>query len=425
MKHVLAARRFVVAGLFACAVVRAVGAPPAATGPSVQDRVSHSEMPDALVAGDGRRITNGGEWRPRREEMKRVLEEYLLGHAPPPPGNVVGREVESRVVMEGGAKFRLVHLAFGPERKLGLDAAVFTPGKGEGPFPTIVHVSFYPTPGTVPAAPDAGTRATTRALEAQRNAARMADPEEAAKLYADALGRGYAVMAFNYQQCGADRKAGYRETGFFPAYPEYDWGDLAAWAWGMSRCVDYLETQPFADKAKLIALGHSRLGKATLVAGAFDERFAMVAPAGSGCAGTGAFRFNGKGRGGKEGLEDVCRNFPQWVSPNLGQFGGRVEKLPFDQHWLIALTAPRAFIAADSWDDPHCNGNALKESYLAAKPVYELLGVPGRLGVHFRAGPHALAGEDWTAILDFADREVMGKRAERRFDELPEAGRLR
>src|SRR5439155_10669082 len=138
-----------------------------------------------------------------------------------------------------------------------------------------------------------------------------------------------------------------------------------------------------------------------------------------GRAGTGAFRFNGKTRGGKVGLEDVCKNFPQWVSPNLAQFSNQVERLPFDQHWLIALCAPRAFIAADALDDAACNGMALKQSYLAAKPVYEFLGAAEKLGIHFRPGKHELAKEDWQAILDFADQQLLGKKVEQRFDELP------
>src|SRR5205085_2746534 len=159
-------------------------------------------------------------------------------------------------------------------------------------------------------------------------------------------------------------------------------------------------------------LGHSRLGKATLVAGAFDERFALVAPAGSGCAGTGAFRFNGKTRGGKEGLEDVCKNFPQWVSPNLAQFSNHVEKLPFDQHWLIAMCAPRAFIAPDALDDGACNGQALKQSYLAAKPVYEFLGATEILGIHLRPGKHELSEDDWRAVQNFADQQLMGNKTD-------------
>jgi hypothetical protein len=265
----------------------------------------------------------------------------------------------------------------------------------------------------------ATTAAATRAAAGREWAMRLRDPDVAAKeQFSMALSRGYGVITFYYQQCGRD-EPNYRDSAFFPSYPQYDWTDLAAWAWGMSRCVDYLETQSFADKSKLIALGHSRLGKCTLVAGALDERFALIAPAGSGCCGTGAFRFNGKTRGGKEGLEDVLKRFPQWISPRMAVFANNVDAMPFDQHWLIALCAPRPFIAADALGDPYCNGNALKQSWLAARLVYKLLGAKEKLGIHFRTGGHALAEEDWKVILDFADWHLRGLHAQRRFDELP------
>jgi len=242
--------------------------------------------------------------------------------------------------------------------------------------------------------------------------------ESAAREYRQALDRGYAVVTFFYQDCGQDG-GDYRKTGFFRAYPHCDWADLRAWAWGMSRCVDYLESQSFADKSKFVAVGHSRLGKATLVAGAFDERFALCAPCGSGCGGTGAYRFNGQGRGGREGLENIVKSFPQWTIPRLAEFSGQVEKLPFDQHWLIDLVAPRVFIAPDGLNDSAASVNALVQSYLAAKPAYALLGVPEHLGINFRPGKHMLAPEDWTAILDFADQQLRGLDVKRRFDQLP------
>jgi len=188
--------------------------------------------------------------------------------------------------------------------------------------------------------------------------------------------------------------------------------------------VDYLETQPFANRTKIIAVGHSRLGKATLVAGAFDERFALTAPAGSGCGGAGAYRFNGKNRGGKEGLEDAIKNFPQWFGPRMAEFCGQVEKLPFDQHWLLALVAPRLCIPADGLSDGCTNGNALAQAYLGAKPVYALLGVPDHLGISFRTGGHVLAAEDWDAILDFAELHLRQRPITRSFDQLPAANLL-
>ena len=384
----------------------------AASRPAVNDLPVQTNLPDPLVLADGRRITTPEQWAQHRDALRRIIEYYAIGHAPPAPGNVTGHVLKSQMVLAGKASYQLVHLSFGPAGKLGFDAALFIPAEttvAKGPFPTIVQPSFSLTPGVVMAS-------VTNSAAGMVSAAVTA--EEGATNYAEALGRGYAVMTFYYQECGAD-STNFAQTGFFPAYPDYDWRDLYAWAWGMSRCVDYLEQQPFVDKTKLLAVGHSRLGKATLIAGAFDERFAFVAPAGSGCGGTGAYRFNGKGRGGKEGLEDATKHFPQWFIPRLAEFSGQVEKLPFDQHWLIDLIAPRVFIATDGLQDGAANENALAHAWLAAKPVYAMLSVPDHLGIHFRPGIHRLAPADWQAILDFSDQQLRGLDVKERFDQLP------
>jgi len=335
--------------------------------PDVSQLPDRPEMPDPLLRNDGARVTSPNQWPARREEMKQIIEYYFTGRLPPPPGNVIGQDLDP------ANHTRHVRLSFGPNHSLAFDVTIFTPTTGPGPFPTIIHLNFIATP----------------------------KPQD----YAQALNRGYAVVTYNYKQCGADNKD-CRTTGFFPAYPDYDWADLAAWAWSMSRVVDYLESQPFADKHKLIAMGHSRLGKATLIAGAFDDRFALVAPAGSGCAGTGAFRFNGPGRGGKEGIEQYVKLFSYQLSPRMPQFVGHVTKLPFDQHWLIALCAPRPFIAAEALNDQYCNANAATQSVKAAQPVYDLLGASDKLAIHFRPGKHELSQEDWKTILDFADVQL-------------------
>ncbi len=390
--------------------------------PPVGDLPVHTALPDPLLTADGQKITTREQWKQRREQMKEIIEHYAIGHAPPPPGNVAGRELETKTLMNGEASFRLMHLSFGPDQKLGFDAAILVPtgtNATKGPLPIFVQPSFFPMPGTTPPtnAPAQSTNAPSRAIP------RPSTLEDVANLYEAPLHRGYAIMTFYYQQCGADNRD-FRQTGFFPAYPGYDWGDLAAWAWAMSRCVDYLESQSFADKSRIIALGHSRLGKTALVAGAFDDRFALVAPAGSGCGGTGAYRFNGKDHGGKEGLDDVIRKFPQWFGPGLLEFSGQTDKLPFDQHWLIALVAPRLFIAADGLDDNATNGKALAKSYLAARPVFSFLGVPDHLGINYRPGKHMLAPEDWQAILDFSDQHLRKLDVNRRFDQLPPEDQL-
>ena len=119
----------------------------------------------------------------------------------------------------------------------------------------------------------------------------------------------------------------------------------------------------------------------------------------------------------------MMRKYPNWFSPNLYQFAADVDRLPFDQHWLIALAAPRAFISLEGTDDQNCVPNALKQAIAGAMPAYELLGAPRRLGVHYAAHRHALTDEDWAALLDFADQQLFGKDVARRFDQFPDTAR--
>ena len=397
---------------------------PAAPGsfPDVSDLPVRHEMPDAMTMDDGTKVTTVAQWQSRREEMKAILEHYELGHAPPPPGNVSGQDIKSGLLLDGTINYRLVHLKFGPETNPGFDIAIFTPAKGAGPFPTIINPSFFNTPGVAvtnqPATPPPKAMTNTAArLRFLFNA--PVTPERGAEGFSNQLARGYAIVTYRYTQCGADN-ANFRESSFYPAYPGYDWGVLLGWAWGLSRAVDYLETQPFADTNKLIALGHSRLGKLVMVATAFDERISLGAPAGSSGAGTGAYRFCGPGRGGKEGIEDMTRKFPYYFVPRLKEFTGQMDKLPFEAYWHIALTAPRPWISIEGTEDQNCVPNAVKQSVLAAKPVYAFLGVStDRVGVNYEPHRHALTADDWRAALDFADQQLRGIDHHRRFDQFP------
>lgn len=393
--------------------------------PEVKDLPVQTNLPDVMTMADGSKVTTLQQWRQRREEMKEILEHYELGHAPPPPGNVSGQDIQTHPVLDGAANFRLVHLKFGPGQKLGFDIAIFMP-EGDGPFPTIINPSFFMTPGVnftngasahvaVSTNGAAGTDGRPRF-----NFSAPVDPEIAALGFSNQLSRGYAVVTYRYTQCGEDN-ANFRTNSFYPAYPDYDWGVLLGWAWGLSRVVDYLETQPFADKTKLIALGHSRLGKLTMVAMAFDERISLGAPAGSSGAGTGAYRFCGPGRGGKEGIEDMTRKFGYYFVPRLAEFTGQMQKLPFDAHWFIALTAPRPWISIEGTEDQNCVPNAVKQSVLAAQPLYQFLGVStNRVGVNYEPHRHGLLPEDWNAAMDFADQQLRGIPHQRTFDHFPE-----
>ena len=282
--------------------------------PDVNDLPLHKEMPDLLVMIVGIKVTNTTMWETRRMEMMSVLEYYSTGTMPP-PGNVTGHDLKSQLVADGKVNFRLVHLNFGPDETLGFDVAIFTPAGSNGPFLTFVYIAFDPTPGTAVIPPTNNPVTSTNGTSARRRGSGISpDPDTAARRFAPELDRGYAVVTYNFRETGDDNQAGLTNK-LIAAYTNFDWHLEAAWAWSMSRVVDYLQTQPFADKSKLIAIGHSRLGKATLIAGAFDDRFAMVAPAGSGAFGTGAFRFNGPTNGGKEGLDEIIKHFSYLGQP--------------------------------------------------------------------------------------------------------------
>jgi hypothetical protein len=428
------------------------------TLPGVKDLPLHKEMPDVMVRNDGTRITTVDQWKRRREEMKRILEYYAVGQMPPPPGNVKGREIKSQTVLDGKVKYRLVHLTFGPDEKLELNIGIFTPTDSNGPFPAVIMPGGTP-PGAAPLpmlprppgqgrgvdallpeepatppttnAPGTGTVASTNpaAQSAGRGGRRgggPADAEETAERDREVFRRGYSYVMFNPNDCAEDTTQrnddgswAFRTTRFYPAYPGYDWGILAGWAWGVSRIVDYLETDPLIDKTKLIVSGVSRTGKSALVAAAFDDRLAMGAPCVTGGGGIGAYRFSGAGRGGKEGLGEMMKKYPNWFSPHLHEFWGQPDKLPFDEHWFLALVAPRPFIALEGLTDQVSLANAVEQSWLAAQPAYALFDAKDRLGVNYANHGHAFTAEDWTAMLDFADKHLRAMKVERRFDQFP------
>lgn len=411
--------------------------------PGVDQLPNRPEIPDVMTLDNGKKVKTLKQWAERREQMKRILEFYAVGLAPPPPGDVKGIEISSQMLMDGKVKYRLVHLTFGPNESLSLDIGIFTPAQG-GPFPALVSPSGTP-PGAkaLPRLADGANQGRNQDVllvvgpvspaEAAANEQRMRAffrPRTAEQIAETnpALAHGFAFVTFNNNDCGEDTTLrlpdgswAYRSTRFFPAYPNYDWGLLRAWAWGASRIVDYLVTDPSIDKNKLIITGVSRTGKAALIAGAFDDRFAMVAPVASSGGGTPAYRFSGSvpDRGGKEGLTEMVRKYPNWFSPHLHQFWGQPDKLPFDENWFIALVAPRPFISLEGDHDQNVNANGVYQSIVAARPAYAFLHAADKLGVSWANRPHGMVQGDWDALLAFADKWLLGMPVDRTFDHFP------
>jgi hypothetical protein len=224
--------------------------------------------------------------------------------------------------------------------------------------------------------------------------------------------RGYALAEFNREEVAPD---GPQRQGIYAAYPHYDGGRLSAWAWGFHRVCDYLLTRPEIDPQKIAVTGHSRGGKAALLAGATDTRIALTAPNNSGCGGAGCYRFMGPQ---SEDIGAIVSRFPYWFHPRFAAFVGQVERLPFDQHTLKTLVAPRALLSTEALGDLWANPSGTQITHLAAKEVYAFWGAESRIGIWFREGGHAHNLQDWSALLDFADRQFRGDVSARRFDRL-------
>jgi hypothetical protein len=240
------------------------------------------------------------------------------------------------------------------------------------------------------------------------------------------LNHGFGLANFNPNQVEPDNKDGYpKSIRKFFAKPDQntpgpdEWGAIGAWAWAMSRAMDYIVTDKDIDANKVCIMGVSRYGKVAMWAGAQDKRFAIVFSGESGCGGAVIVR-----RGFGETVKSINGYAPHWFCGNFKSYGNRVNDLPVDWHMLVALMAPRpVYIATaeqDLWGDPH--GSFLSGKY--AEPVYQLFGEKGLgvddmppvetpvgdfIGYHNRKGTHGLNDYDWQQFLNFADRHFGNK----------------
>ena len=220
--------------------------------------------------------------------------------------------------------------------------------------------------------------------------------------------RGYAAIAFWNDAVAVDCydadlafKAGVFRCFEDPSKPRAAnaWGALSAWAWGASRVLDWIETEPRIDSSRVAVVGHSRCGKAALVAGVTDRRFALAVANGSGCGGA---KLNHTDLPKSEHIADVYRAAPYWFCRNFAKYAGRDAELPFDQHQLIALMAPRLVYVASGTEDLWAGPEAERLSADLARPAWGERGVRD-VGYHAHEGRHSLSLVDWNKFMDFTD----------------------
>jgi hypothetical protein len=415
----------------ALAVLVALAGVPAAAQPAGanydEGKVPVYTLPDPLRFTDGSPVAGAAAWRERRRpELLRLFEEHVYGRSPGPPAKMRFVPVESSAHALGGlATRRQVRVLLdGTESGPEFEILLYVPNAARRPAPAFLGLNFD---GNHAVHSDPGIRLSTawmnegpgvvgnRATEAARGTNAASWPVERI------LDRGYALATVYYGDLEPDRPDGWKDgvrsrigPGTTGRFAPDDWGAIAAWAWGLQRALDYLRTDPGVDGSHVAVIGHSRLGKTALWAGAQDERFALVVSNDSGEGGAALAR-----RQFGETTAFITTTFPHWFAPRLSEYAGREGALPVDQHELLALVAPRPLYVAsateDLWADPHGEFLAAK----AAGPVYALLGRPGlgvedmpvpdrpvggSIGYHVRRGTHSLTAYDWEQYLDFADR---------------------
>jgi hypothetical protein len=333
------------------------------------------ELPDPFRFDDGTRVRNEADWTRRRAEIARAIIPIEYGDLPPRPSATTAvelhRSTEPRFL---DAEFRQYRVSIADAPAFGFRLEVLIP-KGRGPFSTVLTG-------------DGCWRLLTD------------------EITREVVARGHILARFSRVEIVPDNGAPVRPEGLRLIYPEGNYGALAAWAWGFHRCVDVLQTLPEVDRGRIAITGHSRGGKSALLAGATDERIALTAANQSGCGGAGCFRRQGEG---SEMLGDILKGFPHWFAPGLRDYVGREDELPFDQHFLKALVAPRLLLTTEALGDLWANPGGTWQSHQAAREVFRLLGVKKNLGIRFRPGPHDHTLADWRALLDFMDMHFLGK----------------
>jgi hypothetical protein len=393
-----------------------------------------SAVPDPLVADDGTKITTAGQWREkRRPELIEFFTREMYGRHPGRPEKMTFEVFDRDKTALDGKATRL-QIAIYPGGKPGprIDLLVYVPNAAKGPVPAILGLNFW---GNHTIHKDPGIRLTESWIEAKTSYVDLTGVKDHRATDAtrgvnanhwpveEILARGYALATMYREDVASDHEP-YFASGVHPLFPELQQGDdnfstIGAWAWSLSRALDALEKEPLIDSKRVAVFGFSRLGKAAVWAGATDERFALVLSNESGAGGAKLFR-----RGVGEEIARLTTVFPHWYARSFRKYAGKDRELPFDQHLVLSLVAPRPLYVASASEDTHADPEGEFAAAKAAEPVFRLLGaeglpaeswppvgtsVQGGIGYHVRPGKHDVLPFDWQQYLAFADRHLRAR----------------
>jgi hypothetical protein len=390
-----------------------------------ESKVGTYTLPDPLVTSKGERVRDAATWkRVRRPEILRMMESIQFGRAPGKPDKMIVDRFDRGTPALGGKAIRRQTTLYFTDDRSGpkVELLSYVPADAKGPVPLLLQISFSPNANVVD---DPGIKPGEMW---SRDKKRVPAPPASAFGRVDVLpflasGIGFATLY--YGDIEPDFKGGipygirgrYLKPGQTAPAPD-EWGAIAAWAWGLRRVMDYLETEPAIDAKRVALLGSSRLGKTVLWTGATDERYAVIIASVSGECGAALSRRN-YGETVRH-MTDSTRYDYQFAH-NYQSYGNRVNELPFDGHMLVSLIAPRPLLlqtgSTDFWSDP--KGEYL--SAVAASPVWTLFGkeglavdhypAPGEpvlstLGYSMHEGRHGILPYDWPVFLEFLKRHL-------------------
>jgi hypothetical protein len=388
-----------------------------------ESRVPKYTLPDALTMRNGERVRDAKTWTGRRRpEILEIYQTEVYGRSPAGPAKLnaeitsidnqalEGKAIRKQVTLYFAGKNGAKNLAEGWRMAI----LIYLPVAAKKPVPLILGLSFS---GNQTVTADAGIKLGEEWVKGVKQPAEAKSRGAQAQQWQvdQILAHGYGLATIYYGDIEPDfdggMQYGIRPLFFKPGQTEPaadEWGAIAAWAWGLSRAMDYLETDREIDARHVAVFGHSRLGKAALWAGAQDTRFSLVISNESGEGGAAISR-----RDFGERTKDLNSRFPHWFDANFKKYNEHEDQMPFDSNLLLSLMAPRPLYVAsaegDRWSDPR--GEFL--GALGASPVYELFGkkglgaaqMPGNhepimhtVAYHVRAGKHDVTAYDWSSI---------------------------